>query len=91
MNNQRTTCDPERIELFLQQKLNDAEQTAFESHLDDCDDCRQRLESTAASHTLSEEAQRLSALIAEFEVARSTKDDGARGGRAASAPLRRAS
>jgi methyl-accepting chemotaxis protein len=48
-------------------------------------------ESTAASHTLSEEAQRLSALIAEFEVARSTKDDGARGGRAASAPLRRAS
>ena len=35
MNNNRTTCDPERIELFLQQKLSDEEQTAFELHLDD--------------------------------------------------------
>jgi endo-1,4-beta-xylanase len=40
MNNNRTTCDPERIELFLQQKLSDKEQTAFELHLDDCNDCR---------------------------------------------------
>ncbi|MCH7685494.1 MAG: serine/threonine protein kinase [Planctomycetes bacterium] len=42
------TCDPERIELFLQQKLSDEEQTAFELHLDDCNDCRHRLEATAA-------------------------------------------
>ena len=42
------TCDPERIELFLQQKLSDEEQTAFELHLDDCHDCRRRLEATAA-------------------------------------------
>ena len=49
MNNNRMTCDPERIELFLQQKLSDEEQTAFELHLDDCHDCRRQLEATAAS------------------------------------------
>ncbi len=49
MNSNRTTCDPARIELFLEQKLSDAEQTAFELHLDDCQDCRRRLEATAAS------------------------------------------
>ena len=48
MNNNQMTCDPERIELFLQQKLSDEEQTAFELHLDDCNDCRHRLEATAA-------------------------------------------
>jgi len=46
-------------------------------------------ESTAASHTLSEEAQRLAALIAEFEVARSANDDAA-AALTAPAPLRRA-
>ena len=48
MNTTKTTCDPERIELFLGQKLSDEEQAAFELHLDDCDDCRRRLEATAA-------------------------------------------
>jgi uncharacterized protein (TIGR03067 family) len=48
MNDHRTTCDPERIELFLQQKLSDEEQSAFESHLDDCRECRRRLETAAA-------------------------------------------
>ena len=52
MNNHRTTCDPERIELFLEQKLSDEEQSAFESHLGDCDDCRQRLETAAASEDI---------------------------------------
>ena len=47
MNNQ-TTCNPQRIELFLRQQLSDEEQTAFELHLDDCNDCRHRLEATAA-------------------------------------------
>ena len=47
MNN-KMTCDPERIELFLRQQLSDEEQTAFELHLDDCNDCRRRLEETAA-------------------------------------------
>ena len=49
MNNNRMACDPARVELFLQQKLSDEEQTAFELHLDDCHDCRRRLEATAAS------------------------------------------
>ena len=48
MNSNRVTCDPKRIELFLQQQLSDEEQTAFELHLDDCHDCRRRLDATAA-------------------------------------------
>lgn len=48
MNNNQITCNSERIELFLGQQLSDEEQTSFESHLDDCDDCRRRLEATAA-------------------------------------------
>ena len=49
MNKNQGTCDPDRIDLFLQQKLSDAEQTAFELHLDDCHDCRRRLETAAAT------------------------------------------
>ena len=49
MNKSRVTCDPRLIELFLQQKLSDLEQAAFQSHLDDCDDCRRQLEAAAAS------------------------------------------
>jgi serine/threonine protein kinase/WD40 repeat protein len=48
MNN-NLTCDPGRIEQFLRQQLSDDEQTAFELHLDDCDDCRRRLEAAAAA------------------------------------------
>ena len=48
MNNHQTTCDPDRIEPFLQQELSDEEQAVFERHLDDCEECRLRLESTAA-------------------------------------------
>jgi serine/threonine protein kinase/WD40 repeat protein len=48
VNNNRLTCDPQRIELFLRQKLSDEEQNAFELHLDDCKDCRRRLEAAAA-------------------------------------------
>ena len=48
MNQDNETCDLERIELFLQQQLDEEERTAFESHLEDCDDCRHRLEATAA-------------------------------------------
>ena len=55
MNNHRTTCDPERIDLFLEQKLSDEEQSALESHLTDCGDCRQRLETAAASEDVSSE------------------------------------
>jgi hypothetical protein len=49
MNNNQITCDPDRIELSLQQRLNDREQNAFELHLDECGDCRERLEKSAAA------------------------------------------
>ncbi len=52
MNMYRTTCNPQRIQLFLDQKLSDAELSAFESHLSHCDDCRRRLETTVASEDL---------------------------------------
>ena len=48
MNHQQL-CDPHRIELFLQQKLSDDEQSAFELHLDDCHACRRQLETSAAA------------------------------------------
>jgi len=47
-------------------------------------------ESTAASHTLSDEAQHLAALIAEFEVAQTANDETSRAARAVAAPLRKA-
>ena len=52
MNDHRTTCDPQRIELFLEQKLSDEEQSVFESHLSSCGDCRQRLKTAAASEDI---------------------------------------
>ena len=48
MPNNQQLCDPQRVELFLQQKLSDDEQAAFELHLDDCQACRRQLETTAA-------------------------------------------
>jgi hypothetical protein len=48
MNHRPSICDPQRIDLFLEQKLSEAEQTDFERHLDDCDACRRRLEASAA-------------------------------------------
>ena len=48
MNNDQLTCDPQRIELFLEQNLSAVEQTAFERHLDDCDECRRNMEAAAA-------------------------------------------
>ena len=46
--------------------------------------------STAASHSLSDEAKHLAALIAEFEVAPTADDKTSRPARAAAAPLRKA-
>jgi WD40 repeat protein len=48
MNDNQLICDPARIERFLGDSLSEAEQSAFESHLDDCVDCRRRLEAAAA-------------------------------------------
>ena len=52
MSEHQATCDPGRIELFLEQKLSDAEQAVFESHLTSCESCRQRLETTAATEDI---------------------------------------
>jgi len=49
MNPNQLTCDPVRVELFLQQQLSEREQLAFESHLDKCSNCQQELEKNAAS------------------------------------------
>ncbi len=35
MNERQTSCDPRRIELFLEQQLSDEEQSSFEEHLGD--------------------------------------------------------
>ncbi len=56
-------CDPDRIELFLEQRLSDEEQSAFESHLSACGNCRQRLETAAAGEELS------------FEICESLRDE----------------
>ncbi len=53
MNTNQTNCDPDRIELFLEQRLSDEEQSAFESHLSACGNCRQRLETAAAGEDIS--------------------------------------
>jgi galactose mutarotase-like enzyme len=52
MSDHRTACDSGRIELFLEQKVSDGEQAAFESHLTSYADCRQRLEATAATEEI---------------------------------------
>ena len=57
MNTTERPAIRERIELFLEQKLSDEEQSAFESHLGDCGDCRRRLETAAASEDLWSEVR----------------------------------
>ncbi len=47
--NRQALCDPQRINLFLDQKLSEDEQVAFELHLDDCHTCRRQLEAATAS------------------------------------------
>jgi serine/threonine protein kinase len=76
MSNRQMICDPERIELFLTQQLEDHEQTAFELHLDDCGVCRQQLEATAAGddiwsgirESLQGQAEDLGAVRSEFNT-----------------------
>ena len=48
MNNSQLTCDRKRIQLLLDARLSDDEQSEFERHLDDCSECRDQLEATAA-------------------------------------------
>ena len=48
MKNQANTCDAALIERCLNDSLDDAERTAFEKHLEECESCQQRLEQHAA-------------------------------------------
>ncbi len=57
MRSNQITCHPDRIELFLQQKLSGEEQAVFESHLTECGDCCRRLESAAASEDIWREVK----------------------------------
>ncbi|MBW3540422.1 MAG: protein kinase [Planctomycetes bacterium] len=83
MNDQQMTCDPERIELFLGQKLCDEEQAAFELHLDDCHSCRRRLEATAAGDDIwSGVRESLAAEPLSVESGRQSALDGTTGGEA---------
>src|SRR5438309_1705592 len=48
MSDRKTACDPEALELFLSDRLADDDRQALEKHLDDCAECRERLERLAA-------------------------------------------
>lgn len=52
MNKNFATCDSDRIERFLDQQLNSRDQSTFEQHLDDCEECRHALEAAAASNEI---------------------------------------
>ncbi|MGO8748571.1 MAG: protein kinase domain-containing protein [Thermoguttaceae bacterium] len=49
-------CDPGRIEQFVEGRLTNVEQSEFESHLETCGTCRERLETTAAEQSYWTEA-----------------------------------
>ena len=49
-------CDPGRIEQFVEGRLTTVEQSEFESHLETCGTCRERLETTAADKSYWTEA-----------------------------------
>lgn len=48
----QAACDPRQIEQFLDDRLSDVEQAAFEEHLESCFTCRQALEVQAAAPDL---------------------------------------
>jgi len=59
-SNLRTdTCDPDRLESFLNGDLSDAQERDFTSHLNTCESCRRSLEHLAAEPESWTEAERL--------------------------------
>lgn len=56
MSHQQYPCDASRIESYLRQVLDADEEAAFESHLDGCLQCRQRVEQCAADPLSWQEA-----------------------------------
>lgn len=57
MTNSKTKCNPDAIDMLLDDRLADDERSAIEAHLDTCADCRERLERQAAEPTLWAEAR----------------------------------
>jgi serine/threonine protein kinase len=57
MNNQQFTCQSDRADAYVADKLNSEERAAFESHLDDCETCRQALDRAVASPAAWSELQ----------------------------------
>ena len=53
----RNTCQPDLIEDFLADRLDDAQQAAFELHLDECDECCRRLHHDTADVRLWDDAR----------------------------------
>lgn len=51
MNQQ--TCNPAWLDAFLKNELNESEEQMLTSHLDECSDCREELESRAAEQSVS--------------------------------------
>jgi serine/threonine protein kinase len=54
MNQQ--TCNPTWLDAFLKNELNESEEQMLTSHLDECSDCREELESLAAEQSVWREA-----------------------------------
>ena len=51
------TCNPDIIDDFLADRLDREQQAAFESHLDECDDCCQQLHQRTAEVRLWDDAR----------------------------------
>ncbi|MCP4858215.1 MAG: serine/threonine protein kinase [Fuerstiella sp.] len=52
-----TTCNPKVIDDFLSDRLDDVQQSAFEHHLDQCDECCRELQQRTADHSLWNDAR----------------------------------
>ena len=59
MNSPQQTCDPEQIKLFLSGELTLAQEQTLQTHLDDCDTCRENMHSQAAEDSYWDEATQL--------------------------------
>ncbi len=70
-------CDPRRVSLFLDEELSDAEQRAFEEHLETCSACRSALDqSTGGERAWSEVREYLSSIGPGEEPTRDAVADG---------------
>ena len=59
MNSPQQTCDPEQIKLFLSGELTLTQEQTLQTHLDDCDTCREDMQSQAAEDSYWDEATQL--------------------------------